>query len=174
MMGLASNRQDQDDARYELRTSKWLNPTDHVQRVVVYDGTNRRQVIVWRPGETKEIDSVYDGAIQKVDCGQDHCHKGAGKKGGGWFCALGHPGQIVGGLAPLLKRIGAEDTLDPALDPALAEKKEAQAQIAAAAMATKAAQSALIVAAANVIEKENTSAIATSTANDGKSVNRQK
>lgn len=83
----------------------------------------------WKPGETKSLPSLYDNAIQRV-----------------------HNGQIVGGKAPLLEKVGADLKLDPALDMFAAEKQQREAQQVSAAYAKKAADEALLLAAAKVEE----------------------
>lgn len=141
-------RQVPPDNRLRMRQTSWLNPTSHVQRVTLHDSTNREQYVEWAPGETQVVPSEYDNAIHRVDCGQEACHKGAGKKGQGWFCQRGHNGTVIGGLAPLLVRVGADDTLDPALDPDATEKRTLDADVAAKAVQVKAAHEALVLAAA--------------------------
>lgn len=136
--------------------TRWTNPTNHVQRVIL-NGQNGPFKFELQPGETRELDSIYDRAIQMVDCGRDECHH---KRAGGWYCAAGHPGSIQGGLAPLLRRLGKEDTLDPTLDPALASKKLREAALAADAMVQKAREQALVVAANKLDEEETQQALA--------------
>jgi hypothetical protein len=153
--------------RMQMRQTTWRNPKDHVQRATLYDSDNRAFEVVWAPagktirlkdadGEVHEVTDVqqvpshYDHAIHRVDCGQDECHKGGGRIGGGWFCLKGHKGTIVGGLAPLLIHEGVEEFLPTALDPAAQEKKEAEALLEANAMAAQAAGDAAILAKARV------------------------
>lgn len=124
----------------ETRYSQWHNPTKHPQRVVIR--TDHGQVaFVVNPGEIKQLDSVYDRAIHQIDCGQDECHRK------GWFCTKGHDGLIVGGGAPLLQRVGAQETLHPTLDPAIVHKKELETAIAAEALLTDGKQRAIRAAA---------------------------
>lgn len=126
--------------------TRWHNPTTHQQRVVLH-GPRGQFAFVVPAGETRELDSSYDRAIQLVDCGQDGCHK---KYASGWFCTDGHDGVIVGGLAPLLKRVGKNDKLDPTLDPVLAEKKELEAMLAADALVAQGRDRATVIAAAKL------------------------
>lgn len=108
----------------ERRVTSWHNPTKDAQRVVLDDGNGRKFLFTVQPGETKELDSAYDRAIQMIDCGKDECHKR------GWFCRNGHEGLIVGGGAPLLRRANRSDKLDPSLDPVAVARKSVEAQIA--------------------------------------------
>jgi hypothetical protein len=105
----------------ERRLTRWHNPTPNAMTVVIRDGNPFAFTVA--AGETKELDSVYDHAVQMVDCGKDECHKK------GWFCRAGHQGQVVGGGAPLLKRVGKTDSLDPSLDPEAAKLKEVRAEL---------------------------------------------
>jgi hypothetical protein len=106
----------------ERRLTKWHNPLPHPQSVTIgYDGAPFMFVVP--PGETRELDSRYDRAVQMVDCGHDECHKA------GWFCTKGHEGLIVGGGAPLLRRVGKNDRLDSSLDPESAARKSVEAQV---------------------------------------------
>ncbi|MCL2450094.1 MAG: hypothetical protein FWD17_14195 [Polyangiaceae bacterium] len=107
----------------EQRTTTWHNPTDKVQRVVIHEGNGLKFAFVLQPGETKPLDSRYDRTIHMVDCGQEECHRR------GWFCSKGHDGIVVGGEAPLLKRVGCSDTLDQTLDPAASKRKEIEQQL---------------------------------------------
>lgn len=152
MMNSRQRAEEQENEEFTLRQTQWKNPTDKPQRVVLFDSTNRKLVVTWAPGEVKSVPSEYDNAIHRVDCGEEHCHKGAGRRGGGWYCTRGHNGTIVGGLAPLLVRVDHDDTLDPSLDPDLARKKQAEADVAAAAITSKLAQESLVIAAARANE----------------------
>lgn len=141
----------------EIRATRWLNPTSHSQRVILQHADGRQFQVTWEPGETKELPSDFDRAIHMVDCGQDACHQH------GWFCTKGHDGLVQGGLAPLLVRVGAKDTLQPDLDPSIAEKRAQEANMAAASLAKSAADQALVIAAAKAAEQ--TASIAASSAN---------
>lgn len=101
----------------QQRTTRWHNPTSHPQRVVINDGNGVKFLFEVSPGETRELDSRYDRAIHMIDCGREECHRK------GWFCHVGHEGSIVGGGAPMLRRVGKTDTMDPSLDPELAAKR---------------------------------------------------
>lgn len=125
----------------------WHNPTGAEQSVVLH-GPSGKFRFVLGPGQRRELDSVYDRAIQHIDCGREECRKG------GWFCQKGHSGNIVGGLAPLLRRMGKDDKLDPVLDPAISEKKALEAQIAASALVAEGQEKALLLAAAKVAEQK--------------------
>ena len=138
----------------ETTFTRWHNPTDHEQRVVLHGPRGQFKFVV-PAGETRELDSTYDRAIQHVDCGKDECHR---KRAGGWWCTEGHEGQIVGGLAPLLKRVGKGDKLDPVLDPKLAEKKELEAQLAAQDLVARGQERAAVIAAAKLAELDRATA----------------
>jgi hypothetical protein len=106
----------------ERRMTAWHNPTKRAQSVVINDTGNAFAFVV-QPGETKELDSRYDRAINTRDCGREDCHRT------GWFCTRGHDGNVVGGGAPLLRRVGHSDTLDPSLDPDAQARKSVEAEI---------------------------------------------
>jgi hypothetical protein len=105
----------------ERKETQWHNPTPVAQSVVIRDGAPFAFTVP--PGETKSLDSRYDHAVQMVDCGKDECHKK------GWFCRGGHEGMVVGGGAPLLKRVGKKDSLDPSLDPEFQKQKVIREEI---------------------------------------------
>lgn len=105
----------------QRRNTKWHNPTDRPQTVIIQDGAPFAFTVA--PGETSELDSRYDRAVQLIDCGRQDCHKK------GWFCTEGHEGLIVGGQAPLLRRAGKSDRMDDSLDPAHATRKELEKQV---------------------------------------------
>lgn len=132
---------------FEMRLTRWRNPRNHSQKIVLFDSTNRKIVVTFQPGEEKDIPSEYDFAIHRVDCGQEECHRGPVH-----YCLRGHPGVVVGGLAPLLERVNVADTLEPTLDPDVDAKRKAEAAMAAAALQKKVAEDALVVAAAKVAE----------------------
>jgi hypothetical protein len=136
----------------EHRTTAWHNPTSKPQRVkLATDGEGRsRQEFFFTvgPGETKELDSKYDRAIHMVDCQREECYRR------GRFCTQGHEGQIQGGLAPLLQRVGKKDELDPSLDPVIAEKAMLEDELTRSALVGQAKQSAAIAAAGRIQELE--------------------
>jgi hypothetical protein len=113
----------------QRKTTDWLNPTDKRVTVILHDEGNRRFAFTVEPGETKSLDSVYDRAIQTIDCGRDECHSQAR---GGHFCNLGHEGTIQAGLAPMLKRVGKNDELIDELNVPLVEKKNLESRLLAA------------------------------------------
>lgn len=116
----------------EAKFTKWHNPLDREQVVDIREAQGQPPTRYrWKPGETRELPSKYDNAIQRV-----------------------HDGKIVAGKAPLLQRVGANDVLDPALDMFAAEKKQREAEQLAAAHAKKMADEAMLVAAAKVSEAE--------------------
>ncbi|HEY2517078.1 MAG TPA: hypothetical protein VGI39_39670 [Polyangiaceae bacterium] len=138
------------DSALLYRTTRWKNPTPHTMRFLLHDSANIARLVTIDPGETIELPSEFDNAIHRVDCGQDFCHKGAGKVGGGWFCLKGHNGTIIGGLAPLLLRLdGVVEELDSALDPQASLKKKAEADLAAASLVAHQAREAQLIAAAH-------------------------
>lgn len=89
-----------------LSVTRWTNPSKK-DRVTVdlYTGTGIAKVdrhrnasgytrVVWEPGQTIELSSDFDQAIQKLDAN----------------------GQVVGGRAPQLLRNGQRHQVHPALD----------------------------------------------------------
>lgn len=128
--------------------SKWRNPTKSLMHVDVHEGEGAARTTTryeFPPGETVSVPSQYDRAIHMVDCGRDECHRSP-VRGAGYFCLKGHSGVIMGGLAPLLVRVGAEETLLEALDPALQERKAAEADEAANAIMLTRAENAILLA----------------------------
>lgn len=123
--------------------TQWHNPTAQEQRLVL-EGPRGKFAFVVAPGETRELDGVYDRAVQLVDCGRDECHR---RYAGGWYCTSSHDGVIKGGLAPLLQRVGKRDKLHPSCDPAIAEKKALEAEIARETLLTAAKEQAIVIAA---------------------------
>lgn len=108
----------------EEKFTRWHNPLSVRQNVVIsHDGDSRPTQYTIKPGETREIPSRYDLAIHRV-----------------------HNGVVIGGLAPQLVKVGAEEKLDPVLDTTLQDKKQAEAERAVAAAAKQAAEDALILA----------------------------
>lgn len=137
----------------EETNSIWYNPTPHQQVVDFYD-VNPRQGTRYKipAGGSREIPSRYDFAIQKVLCSDPACRA---KQHG--FCMVGHEGQVMGGMAPALIKKGqsrAAFPLDPALDPSLQEKRSLEAEAAAAALAKKTADEALLIATNKRLETE--------------------
>jgi len=110
----------------EERYTKWHNPLPHHQHVDIYLGDESRPTRYrWAPGETKALPSRYDYAIHRT-----------------------HNGIVIGGLAPQLVKLGDSETLDPALDTTLMEKRQAEVDAAAAAATKKAAEDSLVLAQA--------------------------
>jgi hypothetical protein len=130
--------------------TQWHNPTKDTQRVVLH-GPRGRFAFVLKPGETLPLDSVYDRAIQVINCGREECQR---RPAGGFYCNAGHDGQVVGGAAPLLKRVGKSDRLHHNLDPLLVEKKAAEEKVSAEALLAQGADRTAIVAAARLKEIE--------------------
>jgi hypothetical protein len=130
----------------ETKFTRWHNPLNVPQRVVL-EGPRGKFAFVVPPGETRELDSVFDKAIHQLDCGEEACH------GKGWFCTKGHEGLVVGGLAPLLQREGFNDKLHDSLNPAIAQKKQLEATLAAEALISEGKQQA-VVAARQLVEQQ--------------------
>ena len=150
---MEAQQQVRDDVPQSTFT-RWYNPTDKPQRAVL-TGPAGKFAFVVEPGETRELDSIYDRAIQMVSCGREEC-----QKKGGWWCTKGHEGLVKGGLAPLLKRVGKEDRLDPVLDPNLADAKMREEALAADSLVRKARDQALVIATAKLDEEESQRALA--------------
>lgn len=135
----------------EHKQTEWCNPTVRAMRVVLTEGEGRGHqsfVFIVPPGETRELDSRYDRAIHMIDCGRDDCYRK------GRFCSAGHEGLIVGGLAPLLVRVGKNDTLDKSLDTALAEKEIAEAELTKLALVGQAKANVALAAAQRLEQLE--------------------
>jgi|GEM_PF-4257800 len=114
----------------EMSMTRWHNPTKHVIRAAIFVGADARnpsgrREVIWQPGDTKQVPSEYDQAIQET-----------------------RNGRVVGGLAPQLVREGEPPLpLDPAIDSEAAERRSAGNAIAEAA-ALKAAADARLAEAA--------------------------
>jgi hypothetical protein len=110
----------------------WKNPLSVPQRVLLHqDGSAKPTRFVWQPGEEKQVRSIFDQAIQRT-----------------------HEGAVIGGLAPQLVNVGKKAFLDPAFDTEAAAHKDAEAAQAAAALTQRAADQALVIAAAKTAELE--------------------
>lgn len=108
----------------------WHNPLGQEQRVDVFYGDEPRPTrFTWKPGETLKVPSRFDNAIHRVD-----------------------KGVIIGGLAPQLVKVGANEVLDPALDTEKVKKAEATKEAAVAALAKSQAEDALVIAQAKSAE----------------------
>lgn len=132
----------------EKTESVWFNPLPQEQTVVVVE--NGQHVRYRFPsGAETSVPSSLDMAIQQVLCADRECRDTGG------YCTKGHPGRVAAGLAPqLVKRNGPTIVLDPALDQQKAARAEAESQLAAAALARKASETAQVVAAAKLAELE--------------------
>lgn len=104
----------------QRRYTRWHNPTDKRQTVIIEDSGEKFAFTV-EPGDTQQLEAKYDRVIHQVDCGRSECHRR------GWWCTQGHDGIVCGGSAPLLQREGANNSLDPSLDPGVQAMKEAKA-----------------------------------------------
>lgn len=114
----------------EPKFTKWYNPLDVPQRVfLIMDGIRRK--ITWAPGETKELPSLYDSAINVVQ-----------------------NGVVVGGEARQMVNVSLPEDKRPKLhqvwDSQLLEQEELAANAAARALQLEAAERAAIIAAARV------------------------
>lgn len=129
----------------QLKITKWFNPTKYMQRFrYVQDGAVYEQEIP--PGETVEMSSVHDDHIQRVVCNDDECRKGHYR-----FCLKGHDGQVVGGVAPMLQRVGAKTVVADGIDPEAAKKKTAMAELAKARLAKQAIDESIALSAATAV-----------------------
>jgi hypothetical protein len=99
-----------------MKNTRWRNPTQHrliadLHTEATASNPTGLMRVVWEPGETVEVSSDFDTAIQKV-----------------------RGGKVVGGLVPQLVRDGGKPIpLDPAIDAEAAEKKIARDRVVAAA-----------------------------------------
>lgn len=114
--------------------TKWFNPLDVPQVVTLWmEGKKRR--IEWKPGETKELPSLFDSSINTV-----------------------HNGVIVGGEARQLVNVSlpehARPKLHEAWDSRLHEQLEAAARAAAAALHAKNAEDLALIAAARLADSK--------------------
>lgn len=128
----------------EETISTWHNPMSSDQTVIFHDTNSRGTKFVIPAGGVREIPGRYDFAIQRVQCGDNAC-----RQSGHGFCMHGHDGQVIGGMAPGLIKQGQtrrSHPLDPALDPDIQLKREAEAKIAAAMIARSSADEALLIA----------------------------
>lgn len=90
----------------KIETTRWRNDLKVMQRVKLYPEGQVQQNphyhtldVEWAPGEEVELPSEYDHAIQSVK-----------------------DGVIIGGLAPMLTRIGSKDKLHDSLNVPLQEE----------------------------------------------------
>lgn len=139
----------------QLSITRWTNPTDKPVTVDLYTGTGVAKVdkhknpsgvtrVTWEPGQTIELPSEFDDAIQKID----------------------PSGQVVGGRAPMLLRNGQRHSVHSALDvkkteavtaaQALLEasKARAEAEAQVARLTQAAADSEEKLQAANLAEQQ--------------------
>jgi hypothetical protein len=84
---------------FSFTTTKWKNELDVVQVIHLFIPTgngisNLKKKITFQPGEEKELPSEYDNAIHTLD----------------------KSGMIMGGLAPLLTKVGVSEPIHPSLD----------------------------------------------------------
>lgn len=129
--------------------ARWHNPTkNRVSIPVVVNGVKR--AIYFEPGETKDVDPQYDQAIQRVQCSDEDCRRFSYK-----FCLKGHDGLIVGGLAPMLRKVGGPHLeLATGLDANLVERQAADAKLASALVAQRQVDAAIILAAERLTRPE--------------------
>lgn len=114
----------------------WFNPTDHDMVVDPWvgatpDNPSGRVRFMFPKGEKTIVPSEFDAAIHQV-----------------------HNGQVIGGGAPLLQRVGGSDVLHEALDPNESAKKDALEAAQDALAKKKAAEEALVVAAKKIDDAE--------------------
>lgn len=122
----------------EPTLTRWHNPTKDTQTVKVlrYRGTHPKSRADWhetvayvfKPGDTKDLPSEYDRAIH--------------------ICDATNKTVILGGLAPLLVKVGSNETLSEGVDVELQALKEQEKQIAVAMLQKTAADMNLARAAA--------------------------
>lgn len=130
-------------------TSRWTNPSkDKEVKVRIYTGTGEAKkdkhknpsgytLVVWAPGQTIELPSDYDNALQTIDA----------------------TGQVVGGLAPQLLYNGKRRPLHPSLNVA-----ETDAVTAKEALLALSIQKADLEARLKVAEEKALGATAEATA----------
>jgi len=113
------------------RNTRWHNPTKDKLRIELLLKANTREskmtVVTFEPGETKELDSMFDLSLQQLD----------------------EAGIVVGGLAPQLVNVTAgKREIAVALDPvALARRKAEETRQKAEAATRLAVQAADVLAA---------------------------
>jgi hypothetical protein len=128
-----------------MRFTAWHNPTKTTVRARIFTGPDTGyKVFEVPPGETRELPSDYDAAIQNV-----------------------RGGRVVSGLAPQLRRaVGKTPPLDPALDAegaaARARELETQRAVAAKAAADLAVKKAAEAEAQVLLEQAQARATAES------------
>jgi hypothetical protein len=86
-----------DESPRNAKITKWRNPTGEPVRIEIFLSIARWAQITIPPGAEVEIPSAYDRAIHQVDA----------------------HGVVVGGLAPQLRRVGADGRLSGAVHPGL-------------------------------------------------------
>lgn len=120
--------------------TKWFNPLEVRQRVVIPMEGHKR-TITWEPGETKEVPSIYDGAINIVQ-----------------------NGVVVGGEARQLVNVSLPEDKRPklheAFDSRLIEQEEAAARAAAMALHQRSQENLALIAAARAAEADRVKAAA--------------
>lgn len=140
------------DALQPMGMTRWHNPTNKTLRIRLWVGANKRnpsgrQVVEFGPGETKEIPSSFDTAVQKV-----------------------RHGRIVGGVGPQLVRAGTEPVpIDPALDAEAAERKANRDAVRDAAALKAQAEAQLAEAALKADEAQKAAEAGEAGSDDGKS-----
>ena len=129
----------------------WMNPTPNDMHVDIQEGEGKSfsvQRYEIKAGQSAQIPSQYDHAIHYTDCGREECHHSR-ELGAGYFCKKGHDGTIVGGLAPMLVRVGVNEQLPESLDTSREAKRAAEAdRLRAEANLKKAEDEALLANAA--------------------------
>jgi len=137
------------NAPEEASITTWHNPTDLDMHIDVYLGggthhNNERRATRYRFPKHADtfVPSQFDNAIQLIHCGLDECRQD------GTWCTKGHHGTVVGGSCPMLQKKGTEAvaTLLPCLDPLLAQKKAADAELATQDIARRFAEDAMMLA----------------------------
>lgn len=131
------------------RLTTWHNPTDHDMRVDVWYGNNghynepKPTRLTFPAHQDVTHPSRFDNAIQLVQCTEEDCRRATPS-----WCTRGHIGTVIGGAAPQLQHRGWETILPDHLDPARAERKEKEAELAAASIAARRAEDAMLIAEA--------------------------
>lgn len=140
--------------RNPYQTTKWRNDTAAVQTFKIHGNHGYKlenmergikaepvQTVILRPGQTIELPSHLDRAIQTIGSCEQGCLN--------TYCTGDHGGIVIGGMAPMLTRVGRTVPVQLArdIDPAEANKRYRSALIAWEKQKELAEQSAMADAA---------------------------
>lgn len=108
----------------EYRQTTWYNPLDQEVQVKIYEGPGRTRKYVVPPKGSCPIPSEHDLAVRTE-----------------------HNGVVVGGLAPMLRRLDGENPpIHEALDAEKAEQRQQEEEAMKAVLARETAEKALLIA----------------------------